>query len=190
MMLALARVAIAAGLALFVAAAVAAEIEIGQVEIEATDEGYVLNSDFELELNARLEEALHNGVSLYFLVEVEVTRPRWYWFDERSASRALRQRLWFHALTRQYRLSSGPLSQSFASLREAEAALEHVRGFKFAERGELDPTSQYDVYVRMRLDTSQLPKPFQVSAFANREWALASGWRRVRFSPANREVRS
>jgi hypothetical protein len=30
----------------------------------------------------------------------------------------------------------------------------------------------------MRLDTAQLPKPFQVSALANREWTLASPWRR------------
>jgi hypothetical protein len=30
----------------------------------------------------------------------------------------------------------------------------------------------------MRLDTAQLPKPFQVSALANREWNLASGWKR------------
>ena len=30
----------------------------------------------------------------------------------------------------------------------------------------------------MRLDTAQLPKPFQVSALANREWTLASPWKR------------
>jgi hypothetical protein len=35
----------------------------------------------------------------------------------------------------------------------------------------------------MRLDTSELPKPFQVSALANRDWKLASDWRRITWSP-------
>jgi hypothetical protein len=33
--------------------------------------------------------------------------------------------------------------------------------------------------VRMRLDVSQLPKPFQVNAITSREWSLASDWRDV-----------
>jgi len=30
----------------------------------------------------------------------------------------------------------------------------------------------------MRLDVTQLPKPFQVNALTSREWNLASEWRR------------
>ena len=36
-----------------------------------------------------------------------------------------------------------------------------------------------DAQVRMRLDVSQLPKPFQVNAITSREWNLASDWREV-----------
>ena len=35
----------------------------------------------------------------------------------------------------------------------------------------------------MRLDTAQLPKPFQVNALTNREWTLSSEWKRFRFNP-------
>jgi hypothetical protein len=31
----------------------------------------------------------------------------------------------------------------------------------------------------MRLDVSQLPKPFQVNAITSREWSLASDWREI-----------
>jgi hypothetical protein len=34
----------------------------------------------------------------------------------------------------------------------------------------------------MRLDTSQLPKPFQINALTNRDWTLASDWRNVNVS--------
>jgi hypothetical protein len=35
----------------------------------------------------------------------------------------------------------------------------------------------------MRLDTAQLPKPFQVNAIASRDWSLASDWHRWTLAP-------
>ena len=86
-------------LALGASVAVADEIEVRAADLAATDEGIVFNGDFELELTARLEDALAKGVPLYFLVEFECYRPRWYWFDERIGSATLTLRLSFHALT-------------------------------------------------------------------------------------------
>ena len=50
---------------------------------------------------------------------VRAHAPRWYWFDETAASRRLQLRLSYHALSRQYRLSTGLLQQNFATLEEA-----------------------------------------------------------------------
>src|SRR2546430_10077923 len=44
-----------------------------------------------------------NGVPLYFRVDFELKRPRWYWVDEKAASKRLQLRLSYHALSRQYR---------------------------------------------------------------------------------------
>lgn len=159
------------------------DIRIEAAAIDLVEEGYVLNADFEFEIKPRLEEALHNGLSLYFLIECEVSRPRWYWFDERVVNRTLRLRLSFHALTRQYRISSGALSQSFPTLAEAQRSLARLRSWQLAERGELRAETEYDVYLRMRLDTTQLPKPFQLSVFGDRDWILASPWRRWKVVP-------
>src|SRR5450759_4299141 len=89
----------------------ASNIEIGNVLLEGNDEGYAVDADFEIELNPRLEDAINKGVALYFEVEFELTHKRWYWFDD-SVSRQLMLRLSYHALTRQYRISSGALYQS------------------------------------------------------------------------------
>lgn len=184
----LARAALfAALLACLVALAPAAradDILVGRAALEAVDEGYVLSADFEFELSSRLEDALSKGVPLYFLVEFDLTRPRWYWFDERSVAASQSWRLSFHALTRTYRLSSGALTQSFPTLSEAIRTLSRVRGWTVIERGQILPDTRYLAAVRMRLDTTQLPKPFQVSALANREWTLASGWYRWEFTTA------
>ena len=39
--------------------------------------------EFDITFSPRLEEAVNRGVPLYFVVEFELARPRWYWFDEK-----------------------------------------------------------------------------------------------------------
>jgi hypothetical protein len=163
--------------------AVADEIVVEDVFIRQTEEGHALSADFAFAINARLEEALQNGLTLYFLIEFQLERPRWYWFNDRTSERTQRIRLWYHALTRQYRVSTGALSQSFASLDEARRALARVRNWIVAERGVLANDTTYDCYLRMRLDVSQLPKPFQLTTLGNREWTLASEWKRWQYTP-------
>ncbi|MGP1676074.1 MAG: DUF4390 domain-containing protein [Burkholderiales bacterium] len=156
----------------------AENIEISHISLEGNDEGYALDADFEIELSPRLEDAINNGVPMYFEVEFELTRKRWYWFDERPVSRQLMLRLSYHALTRQYRISRGALHQSFTSLPDALRVLSRVRSWQVLERAQMNAGTEYQAALRMRLDVNQLPKPFQVNALTSREWNLASEWRR------------
>lgn len=155
-----------------------AEIEIANVQLVPGDDGYVLNADFSFDFNARLEEAVTRGVVLPFVVDFELTRPRWYWFDEKTVVRSKTYRLSYHALTRQYRLSTGSgLHQSYESLTEALRVISRVREWAVLERGAVQPGEPYVAALRMRLDLAQLPRPFQVAALGNRDWILASEWK-------------
>lgn len=159
------------------------EVEVRQASLLAVEEGLVLNADFEFELSPRLEEVVANGVPLYFRVEFELTRPRWYWFDDRAASRVLQMRLSYHALSRHYRLSSGLLQQNFSSLEEALNVLKRVRNWLVVDRTATFSDAEYEASVRMRLDTAMLPRPFQLSALTSRELQLDSPWRRFSVRP-------
>jgi len=158
----------------------AAEIEITNPQIVAGDDGYVLSADFAFELNQRLEEAVTKGVVLFFVAEFELMRPRWYWLDEKVVSRSQTYRLSYHALTRQYRLSTGGLHQSFDSLSEALRVLSRLRNWvviEKAESGIVRPGETYTAALRMRLDINQLPRPFQITALGNKDWNLSSDWK-------------
>jgi len=139
----------------------------------------VLNATFEFELPQALEDAVQKGIALYFNIEVELFRKRWYWLDRMVGSHTLVYRLSYSPLTRQYRLARGGLSQPFDSLDEALALIKSVRNWKVLDRGQLTPRDDFYAQVRMRLDVSQLPKPFQVNAITSREWSLASDWQEV-----------
>lgn len=153
------------------------EIEVTAATLHATEDGLVLDADFAFELTPRLVDIVANGVPLYFRVDFELTRHRWYWFDEATASRRLQLRLSYHALSRQYRLSTGLLQQNFATLEEALNVLKRVRNWLVVDRS-VPLSGQYEAAVRMRHDTSLLPKPFQLSALTGRELHLESPWRR------------
>ena len=158
-------------------------IEVEQAAFESRDDGTYFHGDFVFDLKPRIAEALDRGLTLYFVVEAELTRSRWYWFDEKAVSAALNYRLSYHALTRQYRLSTGNLQLGFPTLAEALGVMAHVRDWKVAERAALKPGEVYAASVRMRLDTTQLPKPFQINAITSRDWTLDSDWKRLVFEP-------
>lgn len=157
-----------------------AEIDITNPQISASDEGYVLSADFDLDLNQRLEEAVTKGLMLYFVAEFELSKGRWYWFDEKLASRSQTYRLSYNALTRQYRLSTGGgLHQSFVALSEAVAVLSRLRHWVVIEKADkaVRAGESYMAAVRIRLDIAQLPKPFQMTSLGNRDWSLSSDWK-------------
>lgn len=167
-------------LLLFVpAVALTAEIEIANPQISLGDDGYVLAADFAFELNPRLEEAVTKGVVLHFVVDFELSRPRWYFFDEKLGTRSQTFRLSYHALTRQYRLSTGALHQSFTTLSEALRMLSHLRNWQVIDKADktVRPGEPYQAALRLRLDITQLPRPFQISALGNKDWSLNSDWK-------------
>lgn len=155
----------------------AESIALRNVEFGLGDDGYELEFNADFDLATHLEQMVDRGVTLTFRVEFEVFRPRWYWLDERVVRRNLNFRLSYQELTRQYRVASGNFQQSFPTLRQALRQLSSVRHWQVAESGGLKPGESYEARLRYFLDTSQLPKPLQLSAFTSSEWDLSSGTR-------------
>lgn len=158
-------------------------IEVRKAALVAAEDGYFLEAEFDIALTHTLEDALNKGVPLYFALEFELIRPRWYWFSEKLANARQQYRLSYNALARHYRVGIGTLYQNFGTLAEALAFLSRVRLNEIAEPGALGKGASYTAALRLRLDSSQLPRPFQVSAVGSREWSLSSDWHRWTVSP-------
>jgi hypothetical protein len=158
-------------------------IDVKHAALVAAEDGHYLEAEFEITLTHTLEEALNKGVPLYFSLEFMLTRPRWYWFNEKVANARQAYRLSYNALTRQYRVGVSTLYQNFATLPEAIAFLSRVRMRDIAEPGVFVKGTSYIAEVRLRLDTSQLPRPFQISAVGSRDWSVSSDWYRWTATP-------
>jgi hypothetical protein len=158
-------------------------IEIKKPVVTIMDDAYVLEAQFDIQLTPTLEEVLNKGVPLYFVLEFDLIRPRWYWFNDRVVSLQQQYKLQYNALTRQYRLGVGSLYQNFASLPEALEVMSRVRRRQEIEPGTLRKDTTYVAALRFRLDTSQLPKPFQLNALGSSQWHINSDWYRWTVTP-------
>lgn len=181
------RVLLLLALCCATAAAGATEgIHVKSAEVSLRGGDYFLEANFEIGLTPTLEDALNKGLPLHFVVEFELIRPRWYtfYFWNKSVLDFEQQyRLSYNALTRQYRLSFGGLHQNFDTLNEALLLLGRVRPRFLISADELGEGKVHEAEIRMRLDVSQLPKPFQINALASRDWNLSSPWFRWTLTP-------
>jgi hypothetical protein len=162
--------------------AFAEQIAVKSAVVRPSEDAYVMDAEFDLSLTAPLEAALLRGTPLYFVLDTEMTRLRAYWFDESVPTPKSVRRLTYVPLTGTYRVDTGTSVSSannYATLEEALRQIRLIRGRTLIERSELRRNERYEVSLRLRLDTTQLPKPLQVNTLVSREWTLSSDWYRV-----------
>lgn len=175
----------------------AASTEITQLRVERADEGIFLTALVRFDLSSAVQDALSKGIPLYFVVEADIYRDRWYWTDQQLESVVRTLRLAYQPLTRRWRVnivsglitsSSGlraTLNQNYDTLEEALSAIQRVARWKIAEASDLDPGANYKISLSFKLDLSQLPRPFQIGVAGQREWVIAAQLKeRLKLLPA------
>ena len=194
---ALLLVAVCLCLAWAPAASAAAPTEITQLRTERAEDGVYLSAVVRFDVPPVVEDALLKGIAIYFVVEADVYRDRWYWTDLRVASAARTLRLAYQPLTGRWRVnivsglitsSSGlraTLSQNYETLPEALSAIQRVSHWKIADTSEVDQGEQYMLNLNFWLDLSQLPRPFQIGVAGQRDWTISAQLKdRLRLTPA------
>lgn len=159
------------------------EITFQKINLRPVEKAWVLDATLALELSPALEQLVVKGVTLQFVTEFQLTKSRWYWFDAKTVEVQRVSKISYQALTNQYRVTLGNFSLTAANLKQALAAVRTIEDWAVIEASAIDPNQTYQAAVRMRLDTNQLAKPFQVNAINSRSWNLQSEWQRFEFSP-------
>ena len=88
-------------------AANAATAQLTQLRTQSADDGIYLSANVDFELPNVVEDALLKGIPLFFVLEVEILRDRWYWTDQRVAAASRTIQLAYQPLTRRWRVNIG-----------------------------------------------------------------------------------
>jgi hypothetical protein len=158
-------------------------VELVELTPVRKDNALLLNAQLKLELGPAVEDALIKGLAVHFVVEVDVLRDRWYWADKKIGAASRYYRLAFQPLTRRWRLNvssepisgtglAGSISQNFETLAEALSVIRRQSAWKIADAQSLDPDARQRLRYEFRLDVSQLPRPFQITAGNQADWNL------------------
>jgi uncharacterized protein YcfL len=159
--------------------------EVSQLLVERTDEELQLSAQLQFEISPAVEEALAKGIPMVFVVNADVVKERWYWYDKKVVTAERFMRLAYQPLTRRWRLNvnSGPavtsgvglaLNQSFDTLAQALSAIKRIAKWKIADSADVDASGKYKLDFRFKLDLSQLPRPFQIGALGQSDWDVSA----------------
>lgn len=157
--------------------------EAAELRLERAEDGLYLSTNPQITLPDLAENALYKGIPMYFVAEAQVMRDRWYWSDRQVAETTRYLRLSYQPLTRRWRLnmSSTPitnsglgviLGQTFDDYSDAMSAVQRFSRWKIAESDVIDADAAHTVHFSLRLDVSQLPRPFQIGTVGRSGWNL------------------
>ncbi|MGH8319699.1 MAG: DUF4390 domain-containing protein [Steroidobacteraceae bacterium] len=128
-------------------------------------------------LNPAIREALQDGVTLTFDVEVRVDRVRHLWFNANVVDLTLRRELAYHVVTDRFvvrDVRSGE-QQSFDTLKEALAYLGEVDAWPILVEPQLDG-GRYIISVRAGVRRGKLPASLRALLFWTDDWQRVSRW--------------
>lgn len=141
-----------------------------------------IDADVDIYVDPELRQAAEKGMPLYFTADLEIVADRWWWFDKVLANEHQTFRLSYNVLTRQWRVGAGELTLPEATFEDALAYVKHIRGWAVAPADAFDTGKEYRGRLRLRLDTSRLPRPFRIDSFNSSAWSIVTPWKDFLFS--------
>ena len=124
-----------------------------------------------------IRNALRDGITLAFDLEVRIERERRLWFNANIVELTLHRELSYHAVSDRYvvrDVRSGD-QDNFATLDEALGSIGRVDGWPILVEPQLDG-GNYTISVRAGVRRGQLPASLRALMFWTDDWARLSEW--------------
>lgn len=159
-----------------------ADFKVRSAEPFIEDRVVHVNTQFELTLNPKTEEALNKGIPLEVVFDINLVKRRWWWTNKVISDSTFRRRIFFHALSRQYLvtgLRESEPTESFSSLNQALVYMGDLTELimPLTAKKQFEPDGRYLITMRARLDIEGLPTLMRPLAYATPSWHLSTGWK-------------
>src|SRR6185295_7737419 len=152
-------------------------LEVRSAYVNVDNGVFLLHARIEYPDSPAIRDALRDGITLTFDLDVRVERERRYWFDAEVVALTLRRELSYHAVSERYvvRDARNGDQQSYASLEEALKQLGTVDGWPIIVEPQLDG-GMYYVSVRAGVRRGRLPSSLRAIMFWTDDWHRTSEW--------------
>ena len=138
---------------------------------------FLLHARVEYPQGPSIRNALRDGITLDFDLEVRIERERHLWFNANIVELTLHRQLSYHAVSDRYvvrDVRSGD-QDTFATLDEALEYLGKVDAWPILVEPQLDG-GNYTISVRAGVRRGELPASLRALMFWTNDWARQSEW--------------
>lgn len=138
----------------------------------------MLSADITYHLSKSAQEALQNGVPLFWVVRVKIKQHRPVLWDKTLVEIAIRYRLQYLALLNMYRVrnENNGLINNFSTLAAAMDLMSKIRGVQLINKAALTHEKLYFAAIKVEFDREALPLPLRPITYLNPQWYLSSDW--------------
>ena len=159
------------------AAALDGVLEVRSAYVNIDKGVFLLHARVEYPQGPAIRNALRDGITLDFDLDVRIERERHLWFNANIVELTLHRQLSYHAVSDRYvvrDVRSGD-QETFATLDEALESLGKVDGWPILVEPQLDGGS-YTISVRAGVRRGSLPASLRALMFWTDDWARQSEW--------------
>ncbi len=155
-----------------------------EIQIQSVNpQSIALKLDMELLLSSELQVALNKGMPLFFTLDFKVYKPNSYWFDTLKLEASQTSELWYNMLLREWKVKQEQHEYKAFSFDEALRYITHIDNWTIETKEQMPTQQDYIGKIRLRLDTSLLARPFQITAIHNSSsaWSFSTSWKKFDF---------
>jgi len=152
-------------------------LEVHSAYVNVDKGVFLLHARVEYPQTLSIRNALQDGVTLTFDLQVRVDRDRRFWFNANIVDLTLRRELTYHAVSDRYviRDTRSGDQETFATLDEALGHLGRIDAWPILVEPQLDGGS-YNISVRAGVRRGNLPASLRAILFWTDDWARVSEW--------------
>jgi hypothetical protein len=159
------------------AAALDGILEVRSAYVNVDHGVFLLHARIEYPINPAIRDALRDGVTLTFDLDMRVERERRLWFNAGIVELTLRRELTYHAVSDRYVVRDVRSGQqdNFPTLEEALADLGRVEGWPILVEPQING-GNYLISVRAGVRRGRLPASLRALLFWTDDWHRVSEW--------------
>lgn len=154
------------------------ELSIDSAEVRFNGGVLELNAQVAYPLTDQVRQALQQGITLTFELEVLISRPRRLWWSADIVTLDRQRDLSYHVISERYlvRDPTGAEQESYPTLSAALEALGRIERLPVALEAQMRGEGPWEVAVRAGVRRGQIPDALRLLLFWRDDWHRTSDW--------------
>ena len=152
------------------------QIKIEKLVTKKYEQSIHVSCEVSYYLHDKVKEALHNGIMMSFITDLELIENTPNWFNQVQARYQKIYSIKYHALSKQFVVSMNGEDRSYPDLFSVFYQQTRLCDFRIGPISATQFSESVYLRAKVRLLTEALPLPLRIKSYLSKDWRPSSGW--------------